>query len=181
MFDTLDLFSTTKDLPTMAPGSDADGLLQAFNGVIASSAATGVTLAPAAAALLHIGDQLTRQDAETGGGKKSGKKKGKTKTINKSNLPDKTIRGFYFNVALLFRLTVEQRRRKGRLRSIRTTAYQEIVGLTGISGVNFEDTMGVKYTYNSENDRVLRSDFRRVKGLIEVIKPDGTRVYLFGR
>ena len=81
---------------------------------------------------LHIGDQLTRQDAETGGGKKSGKKKGKTKTINKSNLPDKTIRGFYFNVALLFRLTVEQRRRKGRLRSIRTTAYQEIVGLTGI-------------------------------------------------
>lgn len=177
MFDILDLLSTTKDFPITAPDRDPTGLLKSLNGVIAKSAAAGVTLAPAATALLQIGDQLTQQDGGTGGEKK----KGKTKKINKSNLSDEIIKAFYFNVALLFRLYIEEQRNNGRLTTIRTTTYSEVNGLTGILVVNFMDRFGVKYTYDSETQKVLTSAFKRVKGLIEVIKPDGTTVYLFGR
>lgn len=177
MFDTLDLLSTTKGFPTNAPDRDPAGLLQSLNGIIASSAATGVTLAPAATTLLQIGEQLAQQDGEASGEKKNGKKK----KINKSNLPDKMIKAFYFNVVLLFRIFVEEQRQKGRIRTVRAKEYAEINGLTGILVVNFMDQFGVRYTFNSEDQRVRTNGPRRVKGLIEVIKPDGTMVYIFGR
>ena len=180
MFDTLDLLSTTKDFSGNPRGGDPDGLLRSFNGVIASSAASGVTLAPAAVALLQIGEQLTQQDGETSGGKKKGNKKQKAKN-NKSNLADDVIKGFYFNLVLLFRLFIEEQRKNGRVRTIRAKQYFEVYGLTGILVVNFMDQAGTRYTYNSENQRILTTGLNRIRGLVEVVKPDGTVVYLFGR
>lgn len=175
MFDTIELLKAATVCP--ANGSDDDPA-RAFSAILARSAAKNVTLAPAASALFALGEQLVQQDGADG----KTKKDKKAKKLKKNTLVDDLTKSFYLEVVLAIRLFIEDSRRMGALVTVRTVKYMENTGLTGIAGVDFTDVNGIRYSFNSGDGKVRRSGgLKRLKCIIEVIKPDGTVVFIVGQ